>query len=178
MKPGVYDNKAVHADHSSSDVRTTGHETPKPAYDPGTEQLPGHVRDLASRPAFERHKGRHKEQHSHNLATSETDFLLDDQGMTGAHEHDEIVHGNSHPHQQHSVGYVGKSVGEGVDPRHVGPRIKASGYENHGIEGFHVVHPLRDKAPEHHPPKGRVVTHSEEAAAHDYDSGPTTQRIF
>jgi hypothetical protein len=63
---------------------------------------------------------------------------LSDDGMTGQHTNDRVMLRNAHPHQAHSVGY---------DNEH-------GSQTNHGIQGFSVIHPKRDKAPEHHPPKG------------------------
>jgi hypothetical protein len=63
---------------------------------------------------------------------------LSDDGMTGQHTNDKVMLQNAHPHQAHSVGY---------DNEH-------DSQMNHGIAGFTVSHPKRDKAPEHHPPKG------------------------
>jgi hypothetical protein len=72
------------------------------------------------------------------LSTEHTD--LGDDGMVGQHRNDRIMLRNSHPHQSHSVGY----------------EAQHETHENHGLEGFSVVHGRRDKGPEHHPPKGLV----------------------
>lgn len=61
-----------------------------------------------------------------------------DQGMKGSHTHDIVVLNNAHPHQQHSKGYG-----------HPDGSIA-------GIDHTHLTHDRRDKAPEHHPPKGMV----------------------
>ena len=65
----------------------------------------------------------------------------DDEGHVGAHQNDTVMLHNSHPHQQHSVGYHIES------PRHTKTM-------NHEFEGVHITHHARDKAGEHHPPKG------------------------
>ena len=59
-----------------------------------------------------------------------------DKGHTGSWTSDVVVHHNAHPHQAHS------NDGE------------KDMYTNHGFIAHHVVHDSRDKAPEHHPPKG------------------------
>lgn len=64
-----------------------------------------------------------------------------DDGMVGNHGHDRVTLHNAHPHQEHSKGYTSQ---DGI----------GTAYESHGFEGIHITHGKRDKAPEHHPPKG------------------------
>jgi hypothetical protein len=72
-----------------------------------------------------------------NKAPAKQGTMIPDEGMLGAHTSDHVVLRNSHPHQEHSVGYDGDVA-----------------YKNHGFESIHVRHGSRDKNPEHHPPSG------------------------
>ena len=78
----------------------------------------------------------------------------DDHGHVGAHKNDHVQKLNAHPHTAHSVGY------------HVHSPLHTHSM-NHEFEGVHVGHPPRDKAPEHHPPKGLMehgaVNHGKDA---------------
>jgi hypothetical protein len=64
-----------------------------------------------------------------------------DDGMVGHHSNDHVNVMNAHPHQEHSAGY------------HTDGEI-GTHYATHGFIGVNIIHGKRDKAPEHHPPKG------------------------
>ena len=83
----------------------------------------------------------------------------DDEGHIGSFGNDHVMVHNTHPHQQHSVGYHVAS------PRHSEPHL------NHGLQAVHITHHNRDKHPEHHVPHGLVEHH---AQGHDGD----TQTVF
>jgi len=169
---------SVPMDRSSEKNRKQDEESLTESYKPRGrgEDTPEHILRFGTAHALERD---HRGIQNNALVQSENEShrALDDYGHTGAHAHDEIVMHNAHPHQQHSVGYgrahkMTEDTGElGPDPMKSGNRIESE-YENHGYQAFHVVHPNRDKAAEHHPPKGRV------GAYESTSQQPATQTIF
>ena len=90
---------------------------------------------------------------------------VDDHGHKGSHTHDHVVLHNGHPHAHATSEVIHKE-----DPDHkpntkhwVGGHARDSGFKQaadmlvgsvpHGVH-THIVHPRRDKQPEHHVPAG------------------------
>jgi hypothetical protein len=123
-----------------------GYNAPSGSYAP--TELPEDIHNLTSESVTE-YDGK---KESHEQSSAIAGYLrrrhqgqsTDDEGHVGQHQNDVVMLHNAHPHQSHSVGYHTES------PRH-------TRHENHMFESVHITHHKRDKAPEHHPPKGLMV---------------------